>query len=292
MRGIEPGSLLIMVVLLAGGCGVSSAGTVTYIYTDPQGTPLAEVDANGTIEAIFDYRPYGSLSLGNSPDGPGYTGHVNDSDIGLVYMQARYYDPLSMRFLSIDPVHPTSGNQISFNRFSYANNNPLMFIDPDGREADQQEQQGQPPPPPQPPPPQPPQPPQQPPQPPPPQQQPQQQVLQYKPKIPQATGRLAELLNCVQQQCPGERITVTSTNEPIPQHPSNSAHGRSEAADLRVTPGHEQQVLQCASNCGAGYGQNERDHPSAHATAPHDHIQLGPGINGGRGDLPPPEANH
>jgi hypothetical protein len=96
----------------------------------------------------------------------------------------------------------------------------------------------------------------------------------------------------VQQQCPGERITVTSTNEPIPQHPSDSAHGRGEAADLRVTPGHEQQVLQCAANCGAGYGQNERAHPSAHATAPHDHIQVGPGVNGGRGDLPPPEVSH
>jgi hypothetical protein len=35
------------------------AGTVTYVYTDPQGTPLAEADANGNITATFDYRPYG-----------------------------------------------------------------------------------------------------------------------------------------------------------------------------------------------------------------------------------------
>jgi uncharacterized protein RhaS with RHS repeats len=70
---------------------VASAQTskVTYVYTDPQGTPLAEADANGNITATFDYRPYGSIALGTAPNGPGYTGHVNDTDTGLIYMQAR-----------------------------------------------------------------------------------------------------------------------------------------------------------------------------------------------------------
>lgn len=35
---------------------LSWAGKVTYIYTDPQGTPLAEADASGNITATFDYR--------------------------------------------------------------------------------------------------------------------------------------------------------------------------------------------------------------------------------------------
>lgn len=63
--------------------------TVTYVYTDPQGTPLAEADTNGNITATFDYRPYGAQALGTPPNGPGYTGHMNDPDTGLVYMQAR-----------------------------------------------------------------------------------------------------------------------------------------------------------------------------------------------------------
>lgn len=79
--------------LVIGFAGVAHAGTVTYIYTDPQGTPLAEADASGNIKATFDYRPYGSLALGSPPSGPGYTGHVEDPDANLVYMQARYYDP-------------------------------------------------------------------------------------------------------------------------------------------------------------------------------------------------------
>ncbi|MFN4056449.1 MAG: RHS repeat-associated core domain-containing protein, partial [Alishewanella aestuarii] len=37
-------------------------------------------------------------------DEPGYTGHVEDNDLQLTYMQQRYYDPLSGRFYSNDPV--------------------------------------------------------------------------------------------------------------------------------------------------------------------------------------------
>lgn len=111
--------------------------TVTYVYTDPQGTPLVEADASGNVIARYDYTPYGSpvASLGSPPDGPGYTGHVNDPETGLVYMQARYYQSIG-RFLSPDPVGPSPGNIYSFNRYAYVNNNPINRTDPDGRCAD------------------------------------------------------------------------------------------------------------------------------------------------------------
>jgi RHS repeat-associated protein len=112
---------------------LTHANTVTYVYTDPQGTPLAEADASGNITATFDYAPYGKQALGTAPNGPGYTGHVNDPDTGLVYMQARYYDPAVGRFISTDPVGPRAGNVFNFNRFSYVDNNPILNIDPDGR---------------------------------------------------------------------------------------------------------------------------------------------------------------
>jgi RHS repeat-associated protein len=72
--------------------------------------------------------------MGQEP-GIGFTGHVNDGDTGLVYMQQRYYDPVAGRMLSIDPVLADSNTGSSFNRYTYANNNPYMYIDPDGREA-------------------------------------------------------------------------------------------------------------------------------------------------------------
>ncbi|MBT2143981.1 MULTISPECIES: RHS repeat-associated core domain-containing protein [unclassified Rhodanobacter] len=115
---------------------VTYAGTVTYVYTDPQGTPLAEADASGNITARFEYTPYGVSvpSMGAAPNGVGYTGHVSDPETGLVYMQARYYDAEVGRFLSVDPVGPSSGDGFGFNRYAYVNNNPYTFIDPDGRQ--------------------------------------------------------------------------------------------------------------------------------------------------------------
>lgn len=131
MRRMRP-TLLGGLMLLT---GLAHAGTVTYVYTDPQGTPLAEADASGNITATFDYAPYGSQVLGTPPDGPGYTGHMNDPDTGLVYMQARYYDPAVGRFLSTDPVGPSPGNTFNFNRYDYAGNNPVNNIDPNGKEC-------------------------------------------------------------------------------------------------------------------------------------------------------------
>jgi RHS repeat-associated protein len=116
--------------------GMVHADSVTYVYTDPQGTPLANADVNGNITATFDYAPYGSVALGTAPNGPGYTGHVNDPDTGFVYMQARYYDPSVGRFLSVDPVVPVAGNAFNFSRYAYGNNNPITHTDPDGRCAD------------------------------------------------------------------------------------------------------------------------------------------------------------
>jgi RHS repeat-associated protein len=109
-----------------------TGGTVTYEYTDPQGTPLAEADASGNITATFDYTPYGTTALGTPPNGPGYTGHVNDPETNLVYMQARYYDPATGHFLSVDPISPAEGDAFNFNRYAYASNNPIVNIDPDG----------------------------------------------------------------------------------------------------------------------------------------------------------------
>lgn len=115
-------------------CLSAKAGKVTYVYTDPQGTPLAEADASGNITSTFDYKPYGAQALGNTPSGPGYTGHVADPDTSLIYMQARYYDPITGRFLSVDPVGPDS-NTAQFNRYEYAHSNTYRYVDPDGRES-------------------------------------------------------------------------------------------------------------------------------------------------------------
>jgi RHS repeat-associated protein len=116
-----------------------TGGTVTYVYTDPQGTPLAEADTNGNVTATFEYTPYGTFapqgtsSPGPVPKGPGYTGHVNDPETNLTYMQARYYDSTTGRFLSADPVAVSAGVILNFNRYDYGDDNPVVHTDPTGK---------------------------------------------------------------------------------------------------------------------------------------------------------------
>lgn len=308
-------SLAVLLILCGlGSSSIAFAGgaTVTYIYTDGQGSPVAEADGAGNVTATFDYTPLGSTLLGTQQNGPGYTGHVADPDTSLTYMQARYYDPSVGQFLSVDPVMLTAGRVTALGAYTYAENNPTTRTDPDGRWTEQKDlvsmgyiihftdppasegsaagsptsSQGQSSPSPT---------------------QPggstsngasQQtessaagQELQYKSNIPPATGRLLTLLQCIQAQCANEGMVVTSTDEASKAHPPGDVHRRGAAADLRVPTGNYNHVLQCASNCGAGDAVNEAAHPSTRATGPHIHVQLGPNFSGGRGDLPPPEEH-
>jgi RHS repeat-associated protein len=108
------------------------AETVIYYYTSPQGTVLATADASGNVTSSVEYRPYGTQAAGASTGGPGYTGHVMDDDTGLVYAQARYYDPSIGRFLSADPIGLRDGDLFSTNDYAYAQNDPVMNWDPSG----------------------------------------------------------------------------------------------------------------------------------------------------------------
>ncbi len=132
-------SLFVLLACLAVGVAYAQQShtvtTVTYIYTDAQGNVIAKADEQGNIIARYTYRPYGTQQSGPTNAGPSYTGHVHDPDTGLVYMQQRYYDPVVGRFISPDPVAPTPGNVFNFNRYVYANDSPLVNVDPDGRNA-------------------------------------------------------------------------------------------------------------------------------------------------------------
>ena len=117
-------------------CGVSYlAGTVSrsskvrYQHTDMLGTPVMETDESGYVISRSVYEPFGKR-LGGEKAGLGFTGHLQDEDLGLTYMQARYYDPLIGRFYSNDPVGFRDVH--SFNRYAYGNNNPYRYTDPTG----------------------------------------------------------------------------------------------------------------------------------------------------------------
>lgn len=107
----------------------------TYQHTDALGSPVATTDQLGTMITRERMTAYGEPADGSWQRGPGYTGHVMDDKSKLVYMQQRYYDPTIGRFISPDPVATDLNTGDSFNRYWYANNNPVRFTDPDGRQA-------------------------------------------------------------------------------------------------------------------------------------------------------------
>jgi len=59
------------------------------------------------------------------------TGQKSDGT-GLLYYNARYYDPQLGTFLSPDTLVPDGGRVVDFNRFLYARGNPLKYADPNG----------------------------------------------------------------------------------------------------------------------------------------------------------------
>jgi RHS repeat-associated protein len=111
--------------------------TIRYIHTDGLGSPMLRSDANGNLisGSRTRYEPYGRIIENGVPEGLelGYTGHINDTETGLTYMQQRYYEPLAGRFLSVDPVTTDAKEGGHFNRYNYAYNNPYKFKDPDGK---------------------------------------------------------------------------------------------------------------------------------------------------------------
>ena len=114
----------------------SGASTSKYLHTDALGSPMAVTNATSGILERTQYEPYGLVINRALRDGPGYTGHVEDAVTALNYMQQRYFDPLTGRFLSVDPVSAdSSGDLRFFNRYAYAFDNPYTFNDPDGRAA-------------------------------------------------------------------------------------------------------------------------------------------------------------
>jgi len=106
----------------------------TYYHHNLQGSTAAATDEAGNVLWTENYRPYGERTDNPATDNDvWYTGHSEDTDTGLTYTGARWYDPVLGRFMGIDPVGINLENLHTINRYAYANNNPYKFVDPDGR---------------------------------------------------------------------------------------------------------------------------------------------------------------
>lgn len=105
-----------------------------YCLYDGLGSVIAATDAAGTIAAAYDYDAFGALKseTGSVPNDLKFIGEQNDSETGLIYLRAGYYDPTTGRFITKDTFAGYSTDPQSLNRYVYAYNNPVNMIDPSG----------------------------------------------------------------------------------------------------------------------------------------------------------------
>lgn len=92
---------------------------VTYTY-DAWGNITSMVDTTDNWYRVGTANPFR------------YRGYYYDNESGLYYLQSRYYDPVTGRFLNEDTVAGSNENAVHFNLFSYCGNSPVNNIDLDG----------------------------------------------------------------------------------------------------------------------------------------------------------------
>lgn len=127
----SPGGRLLYLIDAANG------NAVRHFHFDRVGTTLALTDAAGVVTDSYAYTPYGELlaRTGTSAQPFLYVGRFgvrSEPGSKLYHMRARYYDPLSARFLTHDPIWPVLSEPVSLDPYQYAADNPLSFIDPLG----------------------------------------------------------------------------------------------------------------------------------------------------------------
>jgi RHS repeat-associated protein len=122
------------------------------LFGDQLGSQRVVTDSAGAVQQRTVMTPYGETqSMVNGSGAPLstsltpflFTGHRQDPEAGLHYMNARYYDPMIGRFLSTDPelIGPRAGVTFGriggdaqhFNAYSYVRGSPTVARDPTGR---------------------------------------------------------------------------------------------------------------------------------------------------------------
>ncbi|GAB3595616.1 RHS repeat-associated core domain-containing protein [Microbacterium tumbae] len=121
-------------IVVATRSGVGLAG-VTSIVVNGQGSPLAAVHNTDWAAPVSRVRPdpFGGARQGEVGEvaGRGFLGAPSDPG-GLSLLGARFYDPVTGVFLSVDP-ELAPGVPAQFNAYVYAGNNPVTWADPSGR---------------------------------------------------------------------------------------------------------------------------------------------------------------
>lgn len=119
----------------------------SYLTSDKLGTPRVITKADVSVKSRHDFLPFGEdigANVGGRTTAQGYsqfdgvrqryTGAEHDDETGMDFMQARYYSSVQGRFTSVDPLMASARahSPQTWNRYTYAWNNPVKYNDPSG----------------------------------------------------------------------------------------------------------------------------------------------------------------
>ncbi len=108
---------------------IGDDGTTTrYLHHDQIGSTRLITNPAGSTVATATYDAYGTpTNTTGTQSHLGYTGQYTDTETGYQYLRARYYDPTTGQFLTVDPLVASTGE-----RHGYAASQPTNFVDPSG----------------------------------------------------------------------------------------------------------------------------------------------------------------
>ena len=121
---------------------IDSAWTPSFYGYDGAGSVRQLTNSAGTVTDTYEYDAFGNEvnSTGSTPNNYLYRAEQYDSDLGLYYLRARYFNPLTGRFMSRDPNDPkvidSHRRPIDpkyLHKYLYANGDPIDGTDPSGR---------------------------------------------------------------------------------------------------------------------------------------------------------------
>jgi RHS repeat-associated protein len=110
-------------------------GSGTHYYlADGQGSIRALTDGVGNVTDSWTYSAFGEVvgRTGTTENAFTYTGEQWDPNAGFYYLRARWYNPTTGTFTSVDPWKGKVGAPITLHRYLYCRDNPINRRDPSG----------------------------------------------------------------------------------------------------------------------------------------------------------------
>ena len=107
---------------------------ISYYLTDGHGSVRQLANSTGVVTDTYVYDAWGNLisSTGNTENSYLYCGEQLDSTTGLYYLRARYMNPTTGTFTTMDTYQGSLFDPTSLHKYLYANANPVMNVDPSG----------------------------------------------------------------------------------------------------------------------------------------------------------------